>query len=130
MEHCVVWGQYLKYGIDEHGEITYSTEEYKRGSCDESLGALYSYDLSRFVFDPVVGNYVYVTGSTLNEMIDYDELESEINRILDEQDFNFSSVDVQTSVYFAQEAVTSYQAIRLDIKTQYLFHIGTQAMIQ
>ncbi len=108
MEHCVVWGQYLKYGIDEHGEITYSTEEYKRGSCDESLGALYSYDLSRFVFDPVVGNYVYVTGSTLNEMIDYDELESEINRILDEQDFNFSSVDVQTSVYFAQEAVTSY----------------------
>lgn len=41
-------------------------------------------------------------------MIDYDKLEAEINRILDEQDFNFSTVDVQTSVYFAQEAVASY----------------------
>ena len=108
MEHCVIWDQYLKYGIDEHGEITYSVQEYKRGYCDESLGALYSYDQSRFVFDPFVGNYVCVTGTTLYETIDYAELESEINRILEEQDFNFSTVDVQTSVYFAQETVASY----------------------
>lgn len=108
MEHCVVWGQYLQYGIDESGGITYTVQEYDRGFCNEALGPLYSYDERRFVFDPDVGDYVFVSGTTLSELVDYDAIEAEINRILEQQDFNFSTVDIQTSVYFAQEAVSSY----------------------
>ena len=27
LEHCVIWGQYLQYGVDDHGAITYKTEQ-------------------------------------------------------------------------------------------------------
>ena len=107
-EHCVVDGQYVKYGIDENGVISYSTEEYEKGVCDESLGALYSYDENRMLYDPDMGEYVPITGESLYEIIDYDALEAEVNRILDEQDFNFSKVDIETHAKFAQEAVSSY----------------------
>lgn len=108
MEHCVVWGQYLQYGVDANGSITYKTENYQRGQCDESLGTLYSYDDEKTVFDPDVGNYIPISGISLSEQIDYTALEAEVNRILDEQDFNFSTADIETTVHFAQEAVNSY----------------------
>lgn len=107
-EHCVVWGQYLKYGVGENGSITYSSEEYERGKCDESLGALYSYDSEEYVYDPEVGNAVNVNGVSLYSLIDYDELEAEVNRILEEQDYNFSKSEVESSAYIAQEALNAY----------------------
>ncbi len=108
LQHCVIWNKYLQYGIDENGRITYTTEDYVRGHCNESLGALYSYDERRFVFDPNVGNYRYIVGQSLYTPIDYASLEAEVNRILEEQDFNFSMVEVRTAVYTAQEAYTNY----------------------
>lgn len=108
MEHCVIWGQYLKYGIDSKGAITYQTQEYKRGFCDESLGALYSFDEKKFVFNPDVGNYTPVTGVSLYETVNYASIENEINRLLKEQDANFSEADVESSLNIAQEAVSSY----------------------
>ncbi len=107
-EHCVVWNQYLKYGVDEKGRITYTAREYEKNCWDRSLGSLYSYDAGRYIYDLNVGNYVYLSGSSLNAQIDYDALEAEINRILEEQDFNFSTQDIETSVYLAQEAVEDY----------------------
>ena len=108
LQHCVIWNKYLQYGIDEDGRITYNTEDYVRGHCNESLGALYSYDERRFVFDPNVGNYRYIVGQSLYTPIDYAALEAEVNRILEEQDFNFSMVEVRTAVYTAQEAYNNY----------------------
>ena len=107
-EHCVVYGQYVKYGVNENGQVFYETTKYQKGECDEELGSLYSYDEARFVFDVDVGTYINVTGTSLYGQIDYSELENEINRILDEQDANFVSVDIESCAYLAQEAVTSY----------------------
>lgn len=107
-EHCVIWDQYLQYGINDEGCITYSVQSYNKEICDESLGALYSYDADRYLYDPEVGDYTYISGLSLSQDIDYSEFEKEINRILEEQDYNFSKSDVETAAYFAQEAVESY----------------------
>ena len=107
-QHCVVYNQYLQYGVDGNGAIFYETAEYVPGVCDESLGSLYSFDEAKFLFDVDVGSYMRITGSSLFSQIDFDELEKEINRILKTQDINFASVDVVSCAYFAQEAIVSY----------------------
>ena len=107
-EHCVVFGQYVKYGANASGQIFCSTEEYVRGQCDESLGSLYSYDESRYVLDLDFGQYSPISGVSLASQIDYGQLEAEINRILETQEKNYAQVDVETNLYFAQEAVESY----------------------
>ena len=106
--HCVVWNQYLKYGINETGQIFYEASEYERGVCDESLGALYSYDESRYVYDPDVGTHVNLTGTSLSASINYDELEQKINEIIKTQDANFYQSEIQTILYESQEALTNY----------------------
>ena len=106
--HCVVYGQYLHYGIDENGRITYSFEKYEKGKCDEELGSLYSYDESRFVFENNVGESVNISGTSLYSQLDYEELEAEINEILATQDKNSVSLDVESAAYFAQDAIESY----------------------
>lgn len=106
--HCVVFGQYLTYGIDEVGRIFYENELYQKGKCNEELGALYSYDESRFLFNPNVGNFLPLTGESLTGSIDYTVIEKEINDILTEQDKNFVTVDTDQCIAIAQEAVTSY----------------------
>ena len=106
--HCVVFGQYLTYGVDDTGCIFYENQPYQKGQCDESLGALYSYDESRFLFDPDVGNFLPITGDSLLEQVDFSEIEKEINDILAEQDKNFATVDTEQCIAIAQEAVTSY----------------------
>ena len=107
-EHCVVNGQYIKYGVDQNGALSCEATDYTRGQCDESLGALYSYDEGRFLFDPDMGNYVPINGTSLFETIDYTQIEAEINRIIEEQNKNFSQQDIVSAAYVAQEAVISY----------------------
>jgi len=107
MQHCVVWNQYLQYGVD-NGAITYKAQDFSKDICDESLGALYSYDEKKYLYDPDVGNYTYVTGESLAKVIDYSQLEDQINEILTKQDYYLSQVDVQKSAYIAQEAVNAF----------------------
>ncbi len=108
MEHCVKDGQYLKYGVNEKGSITYETSEYKRGICDESLGALFSYDTGKIVFDPDMGNYIYVNGISLFEQIDFEEIEAQVNQIIADQNNHFSEQEIISAVHLAQESVVSY----------------------
>ena len=106
--HCVVYGQYVRYGIDENGQVTYQHEKYKKGECDEELGSLYSYDESRFVFENEVGQSVRISAVSLYSNIDYDELQDAINDILRNQDKNFVTIDIESAVLYSQEAVESY----------------------
>jgi len=108
LEHCVINGKYLKYGIDDNGVIVHEESDFSKDACDTELGALYSYDENKYVYNPNVGEHVELSGQSLFESVDFNELQAEINRILDEQDFNFSSVDVDTTLKFAQEAVDKY----------------------
>ena len=106
--HCVVYNQYVKYGVDNEGRFFYEATEYEKGKCDEALGSLYSYDEGRYLFDLEVGDFTGLTGESLFTSLDYSELEKEINRVLETQDKNFVQVDIETLAYFAQEAITSY----------------------
>lgn len=106
--HCVIYGQYLKYGVDENGQVFYTAHDYALGECDESLGSLYSYDEGRFVYAVDVGNYTGISGVSLNSQIDYDELARVVSETLKTQDTNFATVDVVSCCYIAQEAITSY----------------------
>lgn len=108
LEHCVVYGQYLKYGIDDKGRITYEYSKYESRICDESLGSLYSYDEQKYLFVNDVGNYNAISGESLSSQIDYVALEKEINAVIEAQDINFSSVDITSCAYIAQDAIVSY----------------------
>lgn len=110
--HCVVFNNYVVYGVDEAGEIVYTEQaydpDYLRKNFDESLGTLYSYDEDRILCDVDFGNFIPLSGIALSYELDFSELEAEINRIIAEQDYNFMQVDVETYVYLAQEALNSY----------------------
>lgn len=110
--HCVVFDEYITYGITEKSEIFFTEQtydkEYLRENFDESLGTLYSYDEERVLNDLNVGEYVPLGGVSLSDEIDFTALEAEINRIIEEQNYNFSTVDVATAVYIAQDALNAY----------------------
>ncbi len=107
MEHCVIWNHYLQYGV-KSGTITYDCTEFDKDKCDERIGALYSYDEERYLYDPDVGEFFYVKGVSLSDPIDFEELEAKVNRILEDQDKYFADADVESAVYIAQEALQSY----------------------
>lgn len=107
-EHCVVFDQYLQYGVTTSGQITYTVEKYEKGKCDEALGSLYSYDEGKYLLDLDVGEYTPISGVSLTSQIDFDLLEAEINKVLETQETNFSQIDIESNLYFAQEAVSSY----------------------
>ncbi|MCR5459250.1 MAG: HNH endonuclease [Acetatifactor sp.] len=107
-DHCVVYGQYLQYGIDDSGKIFYETSPYEQGKCNETLGSLYSFDEAKYVYDDNVGGNLLLSGISLYSQIDYAELENAINEMLRTQDRNSYTMEIETSAYFAQEAVEAY----------------------
>ncbi len=115
-EHCVVFEKYLKYGVDDSGHICYETQDYEQEKCDESLGALYSFDEQKYLYDTDFGEYAPISGTSLSTVIDYEAFEKAINDVLDKQDFNFANVDIKTYAYFAQEAIQSY-LLSLQVET-------------
>ena len=106
--HCVRDGNYLKYGVDDKGAITYEANLYERGVCDESLGALYSYDTGKYVFDPDMGNYIRLSGNSLYDFIDYAEIEAQVNQIIADQNNRLSEQEIVSAVHIAQESIVSY----------------------
>ena len=107
-DHCVVFNSYLKYGINSDGCVDFIAEDYVRGRCDESLGSLYSYDESRYVYDVDFGKYYVITGETLSVKVNYDELEEEINKLIIQQEINYSQAEVETALNLSIEAFNSY----------------------
>ena len=99
-EHCVIWEQYLQYGVDSTGTITYNAKPYVEGVYDESLGTLYSYDDRKYILNYEQGEYTPLTGVSLSEQVDFANLEAEVNRIIEEQNKNFSRAEIETIVAF------------------------------
>ena len=107
-QHCVVYDQYVKYGIDDNGSIFFENTDYVPGICDESLGSLYSFDKARYLLDVNIGAYVGITGVSLFDRLDFESLEKEINQIILTQNKNFATIDIVSCANFAREAVISY----------------------
>ena len=130
-EHCVVYGKYLKYGVDSQGCIFYETQEFDKDTCDTSLGSLYSYDENKYLYETEVGDYEAISGTPLSTYIDYSELEKSINEVIDNQDLNFATVDVETYANLSREAIESYllsmqEETFLGYDVDYLVEIASQ----
>lgn len=104
-DHCVVWGKYLNYGVNDEGRIFYTCNDYNIEKCDSTLGTLYSYDEEKVVIDKDFGEFVPPTGESLYYWIDYQALQDEVNRILEQQDEYFKNIDVQTIAYYSKSSV-------------------------
>ena len=104
-DHCVVWDKYIKYGVTNEGTIYYTCEDYNLEKCDKNLGTLYSYDEEKPVIDKDYGEYVPPTGESLYTWIDYQALQDEVNRILEQQDEYFKNIDIQTIAYYSKSSV-------------------------
>ncbi len=107
-QHCVVYNQYLVYGIDNTGKVFYEASQYVPGVCDENIGSLYSYDEAKYLFDVDVGFYMTISGVSLFNQLNFEEFEKEINRVLLTQNTNFSKVDIISCANLSQQAIISY----------------------
>lgn len=107
-KHCVYSNYYLTYGVSEANEIYYNAIPFDREKCDLTLGPLYSYDEKRYLYNTNVGNYKPITGTSISELIDYNELERLINENIERQNENFLTCEIENVVYIAQEAVDAY----------------------
>ncbi len=108
LDHCVVYGAYLQYGVASNGKITYDAVPYTREACDTTLGALYSYDDSRYLCETDFGEYIPITGESLAITFDFAEFEKELNAILEEQNANFMTYDMKSIAYTSKETMVSF----------------------
>lgn len=110
-EHCVVFNNYLVYGVDESGAVFNEYKPYVRGECDEDIGSLYSYDEGRNVYlssEDVGGEYVPLKGESITDEIDFDELAKQATEAINNQNINFAEHDIETYVYEAKAAVDAF----------------------
>lgn len=107
-EHCVVFNQYIKYGVNNDGVIYIDQDNYKEDTIDKALGTLYSFDEAKYLYDVNFEKHVSLTGESLSTQFDYALIEREINRVLENQDINFSDIDIASYAYASQEALIAY----------------------
>ncbi|MBQ2712848.1 MAG: hypothetical protein IJF71_05655, partial [Clostridia bacterium] len=127
LEHCVVYGTYLQYGVSEDGQIVYNAAPYEKEKCDLSLGSLYSYDASRYLVDFDLGEYLPITGLSVFESFDYQEFEREVNAVIEEQNANWMTCDIETVAYTSQEAVKAYL---LSLQEETFFGYSVDQLVQ
>lgn len=108
IDHCVVYDSYVKYGISENGAIFYEEMKYSKECVDVSIGSLYFYDDSRYLYDTNFGEYLPIGGISLYEKIDYVKYEEEINAYIEEQSKNFKEFDVVSAAHNSQSAVKAF----------------------
>lgn len=73
--HCVVKGQYLKYGVNKEHQIYYENSTYD-GNTDTSLGGLYSFDEKKYLYGEDNG-FVPKKGNIVDEAFDFDTWKDE-----------------------------------------------------
>jgi len=107
-DHCVIYGAYLTYGISDMGKITFDAVTFQREAVDTSIGSLYSYDESKYLYDIDFGEYMPITGLSISETFNYAEFEEEVNSFIEEQNQNWSTYNVESMAYVSKDAVTAY----------------------
>lgn len=126
--HCVVYGKYVQYDIDNVGQITYTEQEYSTGmSVDSSRGNLYSYDEQTYVYIVEEQDYVPVFGVSLLGEADYEQIIAEADRLLKTQEVNFSYSEIESYVSYSMEALNSYL---LGLQEETFMGIPTEDLIE
>ena len=68
-KHYVADNKYIVYSVDGT-QIHYSVAEATEDNYDPKIGAVYSYDEGRIVYDPLLGTLANVEATSLNTILD------------------------------------------------------------
>ena len=110
-DHLIFENKYIIYYQESENTIRYTEMENKRENYDLSLGSLYDYDRSRYVYDPsfLDGVYEHHSGIELNEEDeDYIKLQEQLNKMSAEQEKKGYEVTEFSTVYISPESVQAY----------------------
>lgn len=106
-KHYVADDKYIVYSVDGT-QIHYSVAEATEDNYNPKIGAVYSYDEGRIVYDPLLGTFANTHATSLNTLLDPVIAESEYNRYIAEQTANGFTVDTMNFVYISLAALEAY----------------------
>ncbi len=106
-KHYVADNKYIVYSVDGT-QIHYSVAEATEENYNAEIGAVYSYDEGRIVYDPLLGTFANAHATSLNTLLDPVIAENEYNRYIAEQTANGFTVDTMNFVYISRAALEAY----------------------
>lgn len=108
-DHFVYQGYYVSYYQQSPMRVVYSVAENVTANYDFTLGSLYDYDHLRFIYDSsILGEYQTHSAISLFSETDYQQLESQLQEISDQQFLNGYYVSEYRIVYISPESVQAY----------------------
>ena len=106
-KHYVANNKYTVYSVDGT-EIRYDIAEAAESNYNAQIGAVYSYDEGRIVFDPLLGTPANAISTSINTLLDPVIAENEYNRYIAEQTANGFTVDTMNFVYISRASLEAY----------------------
>ena len=107
-DHFVAENKYVKYEWKNCFVVKYSILENEESNYDKSLGLLYSYDESKYIYDNDF-TYTALEVSMMFSEIDFDELQKTIDEINAEQAKNGYHVQEITITYISSELIQEWE---------------------
>lgn len=106
--HFIYDNHYIKYEIIDD-VLSYTADEVTDDLIvDDSRGNIYDYDKKEYVYIINEVDYVPIDGVSLVGEGIYDDVIAEVNKIIAEQDMNFSYEEIKSYILNSQEHVVSY----------------------
>lgn len=107
-DHFVVENKYVRYEWKNCFVVEYTISENDENNYDKSLGLLYSYDESKYIYDNDF-TYTALEVSMMFTDIDFDELQKTIDEINAEQAKNGYYVQEITITYISTELIQEWE---------------------
>lgn len=107
-DHFIIFDKYVKYEWKNNLTVQYSILENNEVNYDKSLGLLYSYDESKYVYDNDF-TYTALEVSMMFNEINFDELQKTIDEINAEQAKNGYYVQEITITYISNELIQEWE---------------------
>lgn len=107
-DHFIMYNRYVKYEWKNNLTVQYTIMENNENNYDNSLGLLYSYDESKYIYDNDF-TYTALEVSMMFTEIDFDELQKTIDEINAEQAKNGYYVQEITITYISTELIQEWE---------------------
>jgi hypothetical protein len=108
-EHChyVAFDKYFIYEVSNF-EIDINEFANDPNLYEYELGAVYSYDIGRIVFDPNIGTQQVLSATSLNTGTDYALVREAFRSYIEQQNSNGLAVDTVTTSYISMAAINEW----------------------
>lgn len=107
--HFIYKNRYVTYYQESDVTVRYTVQDNVRANYDLTLGSLYDYDNSLYVYDEsIFGEYKTHSGVELFGEKDYAQLEKQLQAVSKQQEENGYSVNEYNIVYISPESIQAY----------------------